>query len=493
MPALVFASSPGGAIDPDVPTLFGIRVEFILFALVLLGVALFHDKTFYVAVIGLTVITLFKLFFDDGFHLVEHLIGQTPMLDQIMDKSMRQGEWPVVLNLLGLLLGFGILAKIFEECGVPEILPKYLPTGWMGPAVLLVFVAVISSFLDNIAAALIGGTIALVVFKGKVHVGYIAGIVAASNAGGSGSVVGDTTTTMMWIDGVSPLQVLHGFIAAGVALAIIAFFAGHQQFKLQPVIVADTSMVKIDYLKIVIVIMILIGAILTNYYLDMPALGVWAAILLGALLRPIPWKEVPASIMGTIFLLSLVMCASMMPVETLPDASWMTAFVLGFVSAVFDNIPLTKLCLVQGHYDWGMLAYSVGFGGSMIWFGSSAGVAITNKFPEGPQCHAVAAQGLACDPGLYRRFLCPVLCLGLASKRQPAAQGTGNKLSDRELQGQKDRDRHPERQTRTGQGTGAGQKIVKETRACAAVVRQQCDEGPGFGSKAVRLYNNFTK
>lgn len=71
-----------------------------------------------------------------------------------------------------------------------------------------------------------------------------------------------------------------------------------------------------------------------------------------------------------------------MPVETLPDASWMTALILGFVSAVFDNIPLTKLCLEQGHFDWGMLAYSVGFGGSMIWFGSSAGVAITNKFPE---------------------------------------------------------------------------------------------------------------
>jgi Na+/H+ antiporter NhaD/arsenite permease-like protein len=383
VPALAFASGAhGGAVDPNVPTLFGIRVEFILFALVLLGVALFHNQTFWVAVIGLTVITLFKIFFDGGFNLVEHLVGQTPMVDQIMDKSMRQGEWPVVLNLLGLLLGFGILAKIFEECGVPEIMPKYLPTGWMGPAVLLVFVAVISSFLDNIAAALIGGTIALVVFKGKVHVGYIAGIVAASNAGGSGSVVGDTTTTMMWIDGVSPLQVLHGFIAAGVALAIIAFFAGHQQFKLQPIVVADTSHVKVDYLKILIVIMILIGAILTNYYLDMPALGVWAAIILGAALRPIPWKEVPAAIMGTIFLLSLVMCASMMPVETLPDASWMTAFVLGFVSAVFDNIPLTKLCLVQGHYDWGMLAYSVGFGGSMIWFGSSAGVAITNKFPE---------------------------------------------------------------------------------------------------------------
>jgi len=106
-------------------------------------------------------------------------------------------------------------------------------------------------------------------------------------------------------------------------------------------------------------------------------------LVLGVFLTRIPWKEVPGAIKGTVFLLCLVTCASMMPVEELPNASWVTAFALGFLSAVFDNIPLTKLCLDQGHYDWGMLAYTVGFGGSMIWFGSSAGVAITNKFPEG--------------------------------------------------------------------------------------------------------------
>jgi len=71
-----------------------------------------------------------------------------------------------------------------------------------------------------------------------------------------------------------------------------------------------------------------------------------------------------------------------MPVNELPAATWQTAFSLGFVSAVFDNIPLTKLCLDQGGYDWGVLAYTVGFGGSMIWFGSSAGVALSNMFPE---------------------------------------------------------------------------------------------------------------
>ena len=71
-----------------------------------------------------------------------------------------------------------------------------------------------------------------------------------------------------------------------------------------------------------------------------------------------------------------------MPVDQLPVASWNTAFSLGFVSAVFDNIPLTKLALEQGGYDWGVLAYAVGFGGSMIWFGSSAGVALSNMYPE---------------------------------------------------------------------------------------------------------------
>jgi hypothetical protein len=72
----------------------------------------------------------------------------------------------------------------------------------------------------------------------------------------------------------------------------------------------------------------------------------------------------------------------MMPVERLPAASWQTALGLGFLSSIFDNIPLTALALKQGGYGWGFLAYAVGFGGSMIWFGSSSSVAISNMYPE---------------------------------------------------------------------------------------------------------------
>lgn len=360
-----------------------IRLEFIFFGMILLGVALFHKHTFWVAITGLAVLMTYKLAFDPGFHFMEHFFGTTPMGEQLMDKELRQGEWGIILNLLGLLLGFAMLSKIFEESGVPEILPRYLPDDWKGPFLLLVFVFILSSFLDNIAAALIGGTIALVVFKNKVHIGYIAALVAASNAGGSGSVVGDTTTTMMWIDGVSALNVIHAYVAAFAALLFFAWFAAHQQDKYQKIQSESKAGVKIDWAKLLIVALILAGAIISNIVYDMPALGVWIAIIIGAFIRKAPWQEVPGSLKGTIFLLCLVTCASLMPVEELPDASWVTALSLGFLSAVFDNIPLTKLCLDQGHYDWGMLAYAVGFGGSMIWFGSSAGVAITNKFPEG--------------------------------------------------------------------------------------------------------------
>jgi hypothetical protein len=91
----------------------------------------------------------------------------------------------------------------FEESELPKVLPRFLPDDWKGGFVAAGAGLRAVGFLDNIAAALIGGTMAATAVPRKVHIGYLAAIVAASNAGGAGSVVGDTTTTMMWIDGVS--------------------------------------------------------------------------------------------------------------------------------------------------------------------------------------------------------------------------------------------------------------------------------------------------
>jgi Na+/H+ antiporter NhaD/arsenite permease-like protein len=357
-----------------------IPVDFLLFGLTLVGVALFHRYVLQVALTGLAVIIVYKLAFT-GFKTGAGLGGLALHMAH---------EWIILANLLGLLLGFALLSNQFERSKVPEVLPHYLPDDWKGGFVLLVIVFVLSSFLDNIAAALIGGTMAMGVFRKKVHIGYLAAIVACSNAGGAGSVVGDTTTTMMWIDGVSPIVVLDAYIAASVALVVCGVPAALQQQRYAPIIKGEHH---IDWARVAIVAIILVSAIGANVAanLKFPALldqfpvigaAVWVAILATAPWRQPDWKLLPDAFKGTVFLLALVTIASMMPVEKLPPASWQSTLSLGFISAVFDNIPLTALALRQGGYDWGMLAYAVGFGGSMIWFGSSAGVAISNMYPE---------------------------------------------------------------------------------------------------------------
>jgi Na+/H+ antiporter NhaD/arsenite permease-like protein len=108
----------------------------------------------------------------------------------------------------------------------------------------------------------------------------------------------------------------------------------------------------------------------------------------------------------------LVAAPSLMPVNDLPKASWVTAFGLGFLSAVFDNIPLTALALQQGGYDWGFLAYAVGFGGSMVWFGSSAGVALASQFSEARSARAWVASGWHVAVGYVLGFAVLLLVLG---------------------------------------------------------------------------------
>jgi len=365
------------------PAVAGIPIEFVLFAVVLAGIALSHRHSLRIALIGLVTIALYKVAFS-SFREGAGLAGLAAHLSS---------EWVLLVNLLLLIVGFALLARHFEESRVPILLPALLPDDWKGGFALLVVVFVLSSFLDNIAAALIGGAMAHALYRGRVHVGYLAAIVAASNGGGSGSVVGDTTTTMMWIDGVKPLQVLEAYVAAIPALVFFGILAARQQHALQPIMRDAPAGVRVDRGRIAVVVAVLVTAIVVNVVAQLshggvldrlPAigLGVWLALLACAALVPPDWRVLPSATRGGVFLVSLVLSASMMPVEALPAASWQVALGLGFVSAVFDNIPLTALALRQGGYDWGFLAYAVGFGGSMVWFGSSAGVALASQFAE---------------------------------------------------------------------------------------------------------------
>jgi Na+/H+ antiporter NhaD/arsenite permease-like protein len=374
-------------------TLFGAPIEFYLFGLTLAGVAVLHRHALAVATTGLALILAYEGLFS------EFPTGRG--LAALGEHALH--EWVILTNLLLLLVGFELLSNQFEQSNLPDHMPDLLPDSWLGGLALLGVVFVLSAFLDNIAAAVIGGVMARHLYQGRVSIGFLASIVAAANAGGAGSVIGDTTTTIMWLNGISPLTVLPAFIASIAAFLVFGPLGAWAQHRYQPILTHDEPGHPIQWRRVAIVGIILASAVSANIAANMlskgeeiaPWLGlaVWAALIITSFIAKPDWSLARPALKGALFLVSLVAAASLMPVSALPAPSWQTAFGLGFLSSVFDNIPLTALALEQGGYDWALLAYAVGFGGSMVWFGSSAGVALTNLYPEGRSVFAWLKQG----------------------------------------------------------------------------------------------------
>src|SRR5579884_283098 len=395
------AAAPGAA----APALVGVPVEFYLFVAMLLGIAFFHRHALAVAFAGLTAI----LAYEGGVSGFPTGFGPAAL------GAHFGHEWVILTNLLLLLVGFEVLSSQFELSNMPNHMPALLPDDWRGGLVLLAIVFVLSGFLDNIAASVIGGVIARHVYAGRVRIGYLAAIVAAANAGGAGSVIGDTTTTIIWLKGISPLAVLPAYVAALVSFLVIAPVAAVAQQRHRAILRHDEPGRPMAWRRVAIVGFVLLSAVAANLAANLlssgeetgPWLGlaIWAALIATAPFAKPDWSVLRPAFRGALFLIALVTSASLMPVDALPPPSLVSTLGLGFLSAVFDNIPLTALALEQEGYDWALLAFAVGFGGSITWFGSSAGVALTNLFPEGRSAVRWLREGWYVPLGYLAGFL----------------------------------------------------------------------------------------
>jgi hypothetical protein len=155
-------------------------------------------------------------------------------------------EWVILTNLLLLLLGFALLSKHFEKSRVPLELPRILPDDWK-------------------AASCCCGSCSCYRLPRQHRRGHHRRHHGGRRVprqgphrlprrdrrglerGRLGSVVGDTTTTMMWIDGVSPLHVLDAYVAAVAAMLFMGYFAARQQHAYSPIVKDAPPGLRIDW------------------------------------------------------------------------------------------------------------------------------------------------------------------------------------------------------------------------------------------------------
>jgi len=273
----------------------------------------------------------------------------------------------------------------------------------------------ISPVADNLTTALILSTVLITIDKEKQNflVPGAINIVVAANAGGAWSPFGDITTLMVWIDGKGAFsEFLYLFPTAVTGWLITAFLLSNFVPKGKPHF--DISESKVTMKRggkeiIALFVLTIILAVLSHQVLNLPAM--WGMMFGLALLKLYIYKEnlkrdkknklnpfawiakieidtllfffgILAAVGGLHFLGYLEYFTKLY--DTLGATT--VNIIVGFISAVIDNVPVMSAVLKSNPNmgdaqtaQWMLVTLTAGIGGSLISFGSAAGVGVMGK------------------------------------------------------------------------------------------------------------------
>ena len=272
----------------------------------------------------------------------------------------------------------------------------------------------ISPVADNLTTALILSTVLLTIDKENKEflVPGAINIVVAANAGGAWSPFGDITTLMVWIDGKGAFgEFLFLFPAAIAGWGVTAFLLSRVVPDGQPPF--NTNEEKAQILeggKVIIGLFVLTisMAVLSHQLLGLPAM--WGMMFGLAILKMYVYKvnisNTPtklnafswiAKIENDTLLFFFGILAAVGGLHFLGFLEYFTALYesagatvvnigVGFLSAVVDNVPVMSAVLkadpnmgTDAQSQWMLVTMTAGIGGSLISFGSAAGVGVMGK------------------------------------------------------------------------------------------------------------------
>ena len=276
----------------------------------------------------------------------------------------------------------------------------------------------LSSILDNLTTTIVMvSLIQRLVARRDDRLLFASLIVIAANAGGAWTVIGDVTTTMLWIGGqISPLKIMGSvFLPSLVNLLVpLAFISLTLRGRTIAAPSKDGGLQGVDpfernvmfYLGLGVLIAVPAFKTLTHLPPFMGVLlGLGVVWLVGEIVhrnkeehvrQPLTLAHALTRIdMGSIvFFVGILLAVACLEHAGLLSmlAKWLDSaigrqdvivIVLGLLSAVIDNVPL--VAATMGMYDlahfptdsflWEFIAYCAGTGGSILIIGSAAGVA----------------------------------------------------------------------------------------------------------------------
>ena len=283
---------------------------------------------------------------------------------------------------------------------------------------------ILSAIIDNLTATIVLVTILQKLVKDRTLKLWYAGmIIVAANAGGAWSPIGDITTTMLWIgEKVSIVALIKFLIIPSLVCMMIPTYVASRykvfQGEIDPPKNTEKEnpygslILKIGLISIVFVPAFKIFTGLPPYVGMMLSLAVVATIaefLNNSLSSmkfdsghshhsPIHYALTKIEMPSILFFLGILMAVGALEalgivfgvgqwmVSTFENVDWVifggldiVVFVLGFLSAAIDNVPLVAASM--GMFGeavddplWHGIAYAAGTGGSMIIIGSAAGV-----------------------------------------------------------------------------------------------------------------------
>ncbi len=273
----------------------------------------------------------------------------------------------------------------------------------------------ISPIADNLTTALILSTVLITITKTKRSflVPGAINIVVAANAGGAWSPFGDITTLMAWTAGKGTfVDFLFLFPASILGYLITAFLLS----KVVPDEIPDFDASKEQKPRMMHGANVVIGlgvftifcAVMSHQVLHLPAM--WGMMFGLALLKVYSYRlkrvhnsefdvfhsmakienntlmfffGILAAVGALYFLGWLALAAVVYDPNVLGPT--ISNIGVGFLSAIVDNVPVMSAVLkanpVMGLDQWMLVTLTAGVGGSLIAFGSAAGVGVMGKLP----------------------------------------------------------------------------------------------------------------